>query len=201
MSIMHQCKAGETREGTANARTCVAQRCTMVARVVILLYLLAPAASAQEVSTSLEELLHSANVEPGSVVDITDAAGLEVTGTVEDLSASALVIAMGRETLTFAESEISTISIRDPVSDGIRLGALVGAGAYLAICLPDERHFYTCAHLAGWGAAFAGIGALIGWSIDRGVREAVYGNLGSAHLTMSPLPSNEGMGIGMALSW
>ncbi len=184
-----------TRAGVRKLRCGLA-----LAWLVATLSLAAPMAEAQEMSASLEELLQSGRLKPGDAVHVTDTLGLHMNGHIVDLSSSTLVIAAGRHSRTFTEDEVSTITLRDSVSNGIWLGAAAGVGTFFGLCT-QGRVAECVVFLHNAALIWAGIGAFVGWSIDYSIRETVYRRPRSARLTVSPVVTHEGAGAGMTLSW
>lgn len=65
---------------------------TVMAWLLAALCVCAPAASAQEVAISLEQLVDSGRLAPGDVVYVTNTLGRRVRGSVGDVSSSALMV-------------------------------------------------------------------------------------------------------------
>ena len=92
----------------------------MVVGILALTLLMLPAAAvAQDLATSLDDLLQSRQLRPGDGVYVTDATGKRIKGDVTDVSPTGLAITDGRDTWTLAESEVSKKE---------RLGAQVSVG-------------------------------------------------------------------------
>ena len=173
---------------------------TALACVVAVLLLGSPAAWSQEVAASLEELVHSEKLEVGEAIYVTDSLGQRLTGSVGNVSASWLEIAVEHGAVVFAESELSEIALRDPTSNGVRLGVGVAAATYAVLCFLGQSP--NCVkYLPNVGLSFMAIGAFVGWSTDYVMRETVYRKPASARLTVSPAESGKSGGVGMTLSW
>ena len=97
-----------------------------VGLVTLALLVLPGAAAAQDVATSLDELVRSGELGPGDGVYVTDAAGRRIKGRISDMSPSMLEFTDGRDTWTLAANEVSKIELQDPVDTGIVIG--IGAG-------------------------------------------------------------------------
>ena len=123
---------------------------------------------AQEPGHSLQEL--QSRVRIGDTIRIVDPAGKQTQGKFEGLANSSLRIQVNGITREFREPLIREIHLkyRDPISDGLRKGAVIGAVAGVAFGLVAvasegcESARCTTEAAVVWGAIGAGIGAASG---------------------------------------
>ncbi len=160
------------------------------------------AAWAQDgVSNSFEELTASGRLVVGEEVQIIDALGFRFRGDVSDLNASTIVLTDGRDTLRFAESDVSAIERRDELNNGITLGVGAGLGVFASLCAASGTDA-GCIHLLpSLGLLWAGIGAFVGWMVDENIRETLYRTPRSARLVVAPAASTEHVGVQLSMGW
>ena len=116
-------------------------------------------ALAQTVARSFEELQLILTV--GQTVVVTDDSGRQTTGRLTDVSPSALAVSTP-DTRTFAEGTVAEIRSPDSLSNGVLIGAAIGAGLATWDYLIDPSE-------PGNAAIFAvaiGLGTAIGAGID-----------------------------------
>jgi hypothetical protein len=116
-------------------------------------------ARAQTVARSFEELQPILKV--GQTVVVTDDSGRQTKGRLTDVSPSALVVSTP-DTRTFAEGTVAEIRSPDSLSNGVLIGAAIGAGLATWDYLIDPSE-------PGNAAIFAvaiGLGTAIGAGID-----------------------------------
>ena len=175
----------------------------MAIGILALTLLMLPAAAvAQDLATSLDELLQSRQLRPGDGVYVTDATGKRIKGDVTDMSPTGLEITDGRDTWTLAESEVSKIELQDPVETGIWLGIGIAVGSTIAVCAMERA--------AGAELCFSGYygflpalaaGAGIGWYMDATNHKTIYRKSGAARLRIAPVVSQERLGAQVSVGW
>ncbi|MFN8059502.1 MAG: hypothetical protein U0Q12_10070 [Vicinamibacterales bacterium] len=146
---------------------------TLIARGIVLaiagLLVAAVPVSAQAPATSFESLV--ARLRVGQRIWVTDAAGREVRGRIERLSASGLVLrARGLE--TFAAADVRRVRAR--ARDSLRSGTLIGLGiggafgtAWCAGAIADDSGDIDARVECAEGfTVFPALGALIGLVVD-----------------------------------
>jgi hypothetical protein len=132
-------------------------------------------ASAQSAAHSFDELQRMLKV--GKTVVVTDDSGQEVKGRVDTLSTASITVG-GR---TFTEAAIREIRLRDPLWNGMLIGAAIGTGLATWDYLIDPSE-------PGNAAIFAvsiGLGTAIGAGIDA------LRTKGGKLLYASPRPTTE----------
>ena len=158
--------------------------------------------AAQDVGTSLDELLRARELRPGVGVYVTDATGRRIKGDVTDVSSTGLEITDGRDTWTLAESDVRKIERQDPVETGIWIGIGIAVASTYALCgfeyLGGAEFCYGAAY-SFLPAVAAGAG--IGWYVDATNHRTIYQKSGSVRLTVSPMVSKERLGAAAAFSW
>ncbi len=186
----------------------------------VLFFVMVPfEANAQVVATSFREL--QGLVRPGDTIEVTNTSGLKVKGRLGELTPSALELLVrktasdGREAFVpqarMSERDVRQIRLehRDSVWNGAIIGAVIGAGPWLAFgtyaaavgggsCGSDSNVCPAVALVAG--PIGAGIGALIDASKRK--RETVYvqpAGQPSSSLQISPVLSKSASGIRMSL--
>ena len=148
------------------------------------LILLPLAAGAQTVATSFSEL--PAVVKPGDIVDVTDARGRTLRGTIGELSRTSLEIAAReRAPERFSDTDIRQIRLerRDSPLNGTLIGLAIGLGiaalpAAGMFCNPNYEDGATVATCASFLGILGGIGAGTGLAVDaaRVERRMIYYN-------------------------
>ena len=170
--------------------------------LTLALFMLPGYAAAQDLATSLDELLQFRQLQPGDGVYVTDATAKRIKGDVTDVSPTGLEITDGRDTWTLAESEVSKIELQDRVDTRIWFGIGVAVGSTLAFCAIERA--------AGAEICFSGYygflpalaaGAGIGWYKDATNHKTIYRKAGSTRLRVSPIVSTERVGATTSISW
>jgi uncharacterized membrane protein len=126
----------------------------------------------------------------GQIVWITNNAGREQKGRIIAVSGSEIELQVSSALVSYPMHDVQTVQVRDSVWNGTRTGAIAGgvAGgvffgllAYGLRCETNCGSEYSTTHdvlegVLGMGAISAGIGALAGALIDRGIegRRLVY---------------------------
>jgi hypothetical protein len=157
------------------------------AAVAQLLVIGIPATEGQEAAGSFEQLRSRVSV--GDDVFVADVTGREVRGTVIDLSASSLALAVEADRMEFLEPDVETVSRRDSRWNGTLWG--LGAGAVLGTLLDRTlvgeygREDISVGESASFIATAAGLGAGIGFAVDALVR--------GRHVLYARPPSTTGM--------
>jgi hypothetical protein len=133
--------------------------------------LLVPATTtAQALAGNLDQL--RVLVKVGDTLNVTDASGREVRGRVISLSASALELAVGGQSRSFGDNDIT--SIRQRRGDSLRNGTLIGLGVGAGIGALCFALAATEDDTVGFGVAcmgvYSGLGAAIGVGIDAAIR-------------------------------
>ena len=143
-------------------------RCVIVA--LLLTFVSASRAAAQELPTSFYQM--QVLVKIGDVVDVTDASGHEVRGTVAGLTRSTLALSVDGARRDWTETDITMIRQRrpDPLANGVLWGFGIGAGLGVASllgggCEGSVTFLPVCMGIAG--AFGAGIGAAVDAAIRR----------------------------------
>ena len=145
----------------------------LVSAPLLILLALAPRfLFAQEPAHSLQEL--QSRVRIGDTIRIVDAAGKQVPGRFDGLAGSSLRIQVKGIAREFSEPLIHEIDLKceDPISNGLRNGAIIGAAAGIALGLVGvasegcESSSCTMGAGAAWGAIGAGIGTASGALVD-----------------------------------
>jgi len=166
-----------------------------LAATVVVLLGVAPAARAQEIATSFDQL--RVLVKPGDSVTVTDAAGQETKGKIRSLSSSSLELSVGEMARAFAESEVRTVSHERHASfgTGAKWGFFIGAGLGALGGAGVASEGYSGGEAVAWvlgGAAlYGGLGTGIGVgmaALIRG-RHVIYAGrpTSSSQLTISPV--------------
>lgn len=109
-------------------------------------------------------------IDLGKPLFVTLANGERMEGTAGSVSADGVVVATPVGVLTARFTDIRKVERRDPVRNGVWIGAAVGAALGVALALDDASCPYD-ADGCGSGAAVIPVGgalygALIGWGID-----------------------------------
>ena len=106
----------------------------------------------------------------GQNVLVVDTSGREYKGRVADLSASSMLLQIGRQSRRFAAADVATTHHRDSLIEGMLIGAGVGAGMGLWDYLIDPSEPGNGAVTGAMIMLGGGIGALV----DAGFRKALY---------------------------
>ena len=174
--------------------------------LALVLSVLPRVVAAQNVATSLDEILQSGALGLGDGVYVTDTTGRRIKADVTDLSSAGLKISGRRMTWTLDESEISKIERQDSLQNGIWIGIGVGVGALVAVCnsrggwlkVSDDE----CPYIVGYyGIPGLVAMAVAGAIVDSRFTKTLYQAPGSATLTLSPMLSTEHVGAAASISW
>jgi hypothetical protein len=146
-------------------------------------------AGAQTVAASFDELRKV--VVPGTTVTVVDTSGGEVTGSIAEVSTTALVLMVGAERRAFQESDVRTVLQRrqDSVLNGALWGAAAG-GILGALGASSCANDFGCSGSTGEFLALGcGVGAGVGIAIDALIRgqHPIYEG-GRSSLTMRVVP-------------
>jgi hypothetical protein len=165
-----------------------------------------PPALAQEPAASFDDLPRWVRL--GDPVTVTEASGRKVTGSIADLQARSLKLAIGKSVREFSQADVATITrtLPDPLGNGALIGAGIGAGFFLVAALSGGGcDWEGCGGMLLLGSVFYGaIGAGIGVGIDAMVpgRElAIYRRTaGHAAIGFSPRigPTRQGVVVSVA---
>jgi hypothetical protein len=79
-----------------------------------------------EQASSFEQL--QVLVQKGDQVSVTTGDGKVTKGSVEDVTVSSLRLLRNRMPIEMAEMDVKQITKKDPIANGVKMGALVGAG-------------------------------------------------------------------------
>ena len=170
--------------------------------VGLAMVVLPPAAAAQNVATSLDELTNSGRLRSGDRVYVTDAEGRRIRGDIIDLSSDAVSLTDGRATWTLTDTEVSRIERADSLKNGMWIGGgLTFAGAIAWCHLVESRGsgycystFYTLPISLGLGV---GLSALF----DANRREKLYEVSGSPDVRLAPVLTQGGAGARLSVGW
>jgi hypothetical protein len=143
----------------------------------------------------------------GDNVIVADVMGREVRGTITDISASSLVLVVGKDRIEFLEGDVETVSRRDSRWNGTLWGLGAGAvlGALLDQRLVDEygREDIQVGESVAFIVEASGIGAGVGFAVDPLItgRRVIYLRSPSTRGTasVSPMwgPSRRGILVSM----
>lgn len=119
----------------------------------------APARSADQLKLVVDE---------GQRITVTDRSGRETSGRLVRLAEDGVSLQVQNETLDWDLADIQRIEKReaDPLTNGVLIGAVIGAGAAGGLLVYPCTHLGECggevaAFVALWGTVGAGIGALV----------------------------------------
>ena len=158
---------------------------------------------AQHIANSFEEL--RVLVRQGDTVSVVNAAGRTITGKIEDLSTTSLMLMVDSQRQDLHESNVQAVlrHQRDSLANGALWGVAIGGGLGLitASVLGDRLYWSTGA----WMAINGGIGASVGVAVDALITRAqvIYERrpgLG-ASLHMSPLVGSAEVGMLLSLTF
>ena len=163
----------------------------------------APRNISAQTAQSLEQL--QVLVKPGDTVWVTDTAGRELKGRIEQLTSATLKVNSKGVIHDFSETSLTNIRYSDSLKNGTLIGAGVGGGfgtlGFIAACLSDD-----CAFGAAFLGSWTGIGALTGMGIDaiHGHRKIIYRAPSSSaltHIRIAPLAGRKAKGVLVSLSF
>ncbi len=162
-------------------------------------------ALAQGIAESLHEL--RLLVRPGETVTVRDAAGREVKGRIESLSATAIVLQTPGGPQQWSDADLREIRQRrgDPLGNGALIGLGVGAAIGVAGGLALRESGESGAVVAAFAAVYGGLGAGIGVGIDALVTRqyVIYRPRGAPAITLglAPLITPGARGLRVSLSF
>ena len=156
--------------------------------------LLAGTAGAQDWEGSWEELLLSGRLRRGLEVSVHG-----VDGVVRDFTRDELVIASGAGTWRWAAAEVRAIEKRDPIAGSVFVG--FGGGLLGMGMLAKARYGDAAVYLMPRAYAVAGLAALVAGVVDANERETVYRTGGLEGVSVSPMATERGAGVLMAVGW
>ena len=128
-------------------------------------------AQSQTPARTFEEL--KPVVQAGMTLTVTDGSGRDVTGRLSDLSTTSLALTAGDRILRFDEPDVALIQRRhsDTLANGALIGALAGIAPFVIVVIAETAGGEPCSGQCTRSFLFwGGIGALIGASVDAGVR-------------------------------
>lgn len=162
------------------------------------------AAGAQGIAESLHEL--RLLVRPGETVTVVETSGREVTGRIETLSASQIVLSTSGGRQQWHDGDLRSIRQRrgDPLGNGALIGLGVGAGLGLAggLALDDGDDAGLVASVT---LVYGGLGAAIGVGVDALITRqyVIYEPSGTprAQVRIQPLLTPRRQGVRVSLSF
>ena len=178
-----------------------------IAAVLVWLAAGTPIAEAQELAGSFDQL--RVLVKRGDTVTLTDAAGHEVTGSVLDLSPTALAIMVAGTRQEFPAADVSTIKQRrqDSLENGAKWGFATGLGLGLLGGLSvaaghSEIGVGTAAIIALF---YGGLGAGVGVGLDAMVKgnQVIYANgrSSASRFTVAPVVTRRGRAVQVSIGF
>ena len=173
----------------------------LILTLLLLIAAATPSASAQT-ANSFEQLVLL--VESGDRVTVTDSAGREQSGSIVDLSPSALTLRTNGARHDFRAESVRTISWWRP--DPLRQGALIGlaAGAITALALFVPHNDFSGSGKAVFLGLFAGAGMGMGAGVDALIpsRQVIYKSPGTARrVTVAPLVARDRRGLAVSIGF
>jgi hypothetical protein len=166
-------------------------------------------------SPAFAQVATMAKVKPGQTVWVTRPNGTTIRGKVIAIAEAGLELKDGDRRTSLQLADVQRIETRDSLRNGAIIGAIptailfgLGAGTATAVgcfmdatdsCNRDTKSATVMGAVVG-----AGIGALIGAGIDRAIpgRRVLYRRPAAATtVTIAPVVSARGAGVGMALRW
>jgi hypothetical protein len=166
-------------------------------------------------SPALAQVATMPDVKPGQNVWATRTDGATIKGKVIAIATTGLELKDDERVTSLPIADIYQIEERDPLKNGAvkgaGLGAIAGAvGGYLGLlsgcitsnadrCNHGPTGFVVMSALSG-----AGLGALLGAGIDRGIegrRLLYHRSWSAATLTIAPAVSVHGAGAGLSVRW
>ena len=166
-------------------------------------FLLLPGvAAAQDAANSLEELLRSGGLRPGSGIYVTDARGHRLKGTIRDLSTTAVELTHRGETRTLTGAEVFRLDRQDSWANGIGYGVLLGAATFYGWChaLGARECGLYLLH-PGFGGVFMMFGGVAGAVVDAHVHKTVYRASTSTRASVKPIVSKGRFGAQLSVGW
>lgn len=141
----------------------------------------------------------------GQKVSITTADGTVTKGTIQTLTPASVVLANSKGVVSLAAADVTRIRVPDSPWDGAVKSALMSgllglAAGALASSASFEKPDQTDYLLKGAGAGLA-IGAVLGGVIDAIRMETVYERHAGMSVSVRPIVSAAGKGVGVRLQW
>ena len=162
-------------------------------------------AAAQEIASSLEELVRNRGLRAGDGVYVTDDSGQRIKGDVSDLTGTTLEVRTRNGNRSLRADAIRRIERRDSLENGILLGLAAGLAVCYVSCHRESRDGEFCYGTAHYFfPVFLPITAgsvVAGAMLDASVNRTVYAAPGSTRLTWSPAVSNRHLGVRASVSW
>lgn len=174
--------------------------CAAGIAVVAILCVFTQNAMAEEIPTSLAELIEASKVKEGDRIEVVDSGGRRVTGRIVSVSRAALEVARRDGVLQLGERDIRTMVKHDSVENGVWLGVAAGLGAWFAYCArEDVGDCFGYIHSAG--LMFTAPAALLGWAIDSSMNETVYMAHNGARVNVRPVVAARNFGGQISIRW
>ena len=117
-----------------------------------------------EQASSFEQL--QVLVQKGDQVSVTTGDGKVTKGSVEAVSASSLRLVRNRVPIEMAQMDVLEIKKKDPIANGVKMGAFVGAGVGGGLGVLSA--LFTCGNADCAPEAVAGVALSIGFSAGIG---------------------------------
>ena len=136
-----------------------------MAKITLILLLLATPAYAQEAASSFEEL--RTRIGPGDNVYVTDIAGTVRHGRIAELSPGSLMLhpSNGNPPYIVLQDQVNNIAVRraDSLWNGMLIGLSIGAipGLLLDLAVANEYQTFSLGATTGLGVFGLGIGTLV----------------------------------------
>lgn len=173
-----------------------------IGALVVVLLVLPWVVAAQDLATSLNEIMQSGSLRRGDGVYVTDTTGRRIKGAISDVSSTGLTITHGRETWTLTDPEITAIQRQDPIWTGAVTGAGVGYGVLLAYCLRGDFRDYSHCFAAGvYAYPFVAATAALGILRDATMHETLFEAPGDSQVAIVPMMGRERFGAQLSVSW
>jgi hypothetical protein len=172
----------------------------------LMMFLLKPGQASAQQARSFEQL--QVLVKPGDKVYVTDTSGTESKGRITGLSTTSLQIQANGMTRDLMETEVARI--RQWRQDSLRNGALIGAGAGLALSIAFITTLCDDDCRGEWAVLgvmfYSGVGAAAGAGIDALIphKRTIYvGGKRSAlrRLEFHPILNRSRKGVAVAFSF
>jgi hypothetical protein len=152
------------------ARRLVGPRWRRSAVLCLLLAANAPAAAAQGIAGSFEQL--QVLVKPGDTVTVTDATGVETKGKIAALSISTLALLAGGTRRELSENDVPTVQQpgKECLANGALSRAAGGAGFATTAMIVFEEEGWDASEVAIVLGIYTAIGTGIGVAVDAMIR-------------------------------
>ena len=163
-------------------------------------------ARAQTLTGSFGELaeLASRRVLHGERVTITTGTGETVSGRLDRVTPSTLLLNVNGQARQFEEAEITSVRqlSTDSILNGTVIGFAAGAGCAIAVANTGEEAGYVAAVLMlPYGLAGAGVGALLDLMIPTARLIYRRSGSGTTRLSLSPILSHDRRGLRASVSF